>query len=225
LYITKILTYKIKGGKKIQKNILQLEPRRKIYNFILNHPGVYFREISRELKIPKSTLEYHLRYLKKNELILARKSGVYTRYFVSQEIGRNEKRAFSVLRTKTALHLVLVLSMRHVRTRTELSRELEKSPSAVLYHLDKLIEAEVVEKFKENNKIKYRLKDEKETDKLLIKHREGLLDELVVTFYDYYLYWKKSNWLKLVIKFLNDKEKEKMHDDILWEIFPHPYWG
>ena len=219
------INYPKKGEKIIEKNILQLEPRRKIYSFILNHPGVHFREISREMKIPRSTLDYHLHYLKKNELILVRKSGLYTRYFVSQTIGRDEKKAFSVLRKKTALHIVLVLSMRHVLSRAELSKELEISMSNVSYHLKKLIQAGIVEKFKENKIIKYRLKDEKETDKLLIKHREGLLDELVVTFYDYYLYWEREKWLRMAIKFLYDGEKVKMHYDFIWEIFPHPYWG
>ena len=115
--------------------------------------------------------------------------------------------------------------MRHVRTRRQLSEELEKSQSTVSYHMDKLIEVDLVEKFSENNLIKYRLKNEKETDKLLIKHKDGLLDEVVVTFYDYYLTWKKTWWLRKITKFLNNKDNEKMHDDFLWEMFPHPYWG
>jgi DNA-binding transcriptional ArsR family regulator len=154
-----------------------------------------------------------------------KKSGVYSRYFVSQTIGRNEKKAFSVLRNKISLHIVLVLSMRHVLSREELSKELEKPLSTLSYHLKKLIDADIVEKFKENKIIKYRLENEKETDKLLIKNREGLLDELVVTFYDYYLYWEREKWLRMAIKFLYDREKVKMDYDFIWEIFPHPYWG
>ncbi|MCK4365591.1 MAG: ArsR family transcriptional regulator [Thermoplasmatales archaeon] len=183
------------------------------------------REISREIKVPKSTIEYHLRYLKKIELILARESGAYTRYFVAQKIGLKHKKALGILRKKTALHIVLILSFRHVRTRKQFSEELEKTQSTVSYHLNKLIEVDVVEKFKDKLLVKYRLKDEKEIDKLLIRYKDGLLDDLVVAFYDYYLTWKKTRWLKLILKFLNDKDKEKMHDDFLWEMFPHPYWG
>ena len=53
----------------VKEEILKLESRKLIYNYILEHPGLHFRELSRELKIPKSTLEYHLSYLKKLELI------------------------------------------------------------------------------------------------------------------------------------------------------------
>jgi DNA-binding transcriptional ArsR family regulator len=97
--------------------------------------------------------------------------------------------------------------------------ELEKSSSTVLYHLNKLIDADIVEKFKEKNENKYQLKNEKETDKLLIKHKEGLLDDLVVAFYDLLIVSEKNMWIRPVVKFLRDNE------DFLWEIFPHPYWG
>lgn len=211
--------------KKKDDYLLELSSRRKIYHFILKHPGTYLREISREIKVAKSTVDYHLRSLKKLDLINAKTVGRYTRYYVKQEIGRHAKNSLNILRKQTALHIALILSMRHVCTRIQFSKELEKSPSTVTYHLKKLIEADVVRKFKDNNKIKYRLKDEKSTDKLLIQYREGLLDELVVTFYDYYLMWSKYKWFKLMIKFLNDKNNAKMHDEFFYELFPHPYYG
>jgi DNA-binding transcriptional ArsR family regulator len=119
----------------------------------------------------------------------------------------------------------LILSFRHVYTRKKLSDEMEKAPSTISFHLKRLIEADVVEKFHENGEVKYRLKDEPAIDKLLIQHKDGLLDDLVVTFYDYYLEWSKGGWLKLVASFLNNKKNQKLHDDIINEIFPHPYWG
>lgn len=48
-----------------EEQALDLEIRRKIYNHIVNSPGLYERELSRALNIPLSTLDYHLYYLKK----------------------------------------------------------------------------------------------------------------------------------------------------------------
>lgn len=211
--------------KKGNNYLLELASRRKIYNFILNHPGTYLREISREIKTPKSTVDYHLHYLKQLDLINIKTGGRYKRYYIKEEVGRFEEQSLNVLRKKTALHIALILSFRHVRTRRQLSEELEKAQSTVSFHLNQLIKADVVEKFKEDKLVKYRLRDEKWTDKLLIQYKEGLLDELVVTFYDYYLYWKREKWLRLAIKFLYDREKIKVDYDFIWEIFPHPYWG
>ena len=66
------------------------------------------REISRELKVPKSTMEYHLRYLKKQELIVTKKVGRYIRYYALQKISRKDEAALSILRNKNPLHIALI---------------------------------------------------------------------------------------------------------------------
>ena len=48
-----------------KKNILKLEIRRKIYDFVDKNPGLHVREISRRMDIPINTLIYHIKYLKK----------------------------------------------------------------------------------------------------------------------------------------------------------------
>jgi predicted transcriptional regulator len=209
--------------KKKKDYILNLVSRRKIYHFILKHPGTYLREISRELKIPISTIDYHLHYLMKEEVINTRSQGRFIRYYIKEELGRKQKEALSALRDKTALHIALILSLYHVQTRKQFSKELEKSQSTVTYHLKNLIKADVVEKFHKDNLVKYKLKNEKETDKLLIQYKEGLLDEIVVLFYDYYNAWNTVKWVKLVVKFLENNHEETL--EFLYYMFPHPYWG
>ena len=65
--------------KGVNCNILELETRRKIYDFIQKFPGLHVREISRRLEIPFSTLQYHLRFLEKRELVKAKDDGKYIR--------------------------------------------------------------------------------------------------------------------------------------------------
>ena len=209
--------------KRTKDYVLDLLSRRKIYHFILKHPGTYLREISRELKIPISTIVYHLHYLKKADLINTRSQGRYIRYYIKEELGRQSKEALSALRNKTALHIALILSLYHVQTRRQFSQELEKSQSTVSYHLKNLIKADVVEKFHDDKLVKYKLKNEKETDKLLIQYKEGLLDEIVVLFYDYYNAWSSVEWVRLVFKFLENNHEKTI--EFLNYIFPHPYWG
>ena len=47
------------------RNIMKLEPRQKIFNYIQKYPGMHLRDISRQTNIPKTTLVHHLKYLKK----------------------------------------------------------------------------------------------------------------------------------------------------------------
>ena len=48
-----------------EKSILQLESRRQIYILIKKHPGLNLMELIRRTNIPKSTLKYHIDFLKK----------------------------------------------------------------------------------------------------------------------------------------------------------------
>jgi len=195
--------------------------RRVVYNFILKYPGVYLREISRETMIPKSTIEYHLRYLKKMDLIVAKNGDRYTRYYVSGKIGREHKKALSILRKKTPLHIALFLSMCHVSTRKELCHDLEKSASTISLHLNKLIERDIVEKFHDGNMVKYRLKDEKATDKILIQYKESLLDRWVIFFFDYVDFVRADKSLLRFMFWLG--KNEDTFEKLLNDVFPHPY--
>jgi len=55
-----------------KKNILKLEIRRKIYDFVDKNPGLHVREISRRMDIPINTLIYHIKYLKKLDVTAPR---------------------------------------------------------------------------------------------------------------------------------------------------------
>ena len=66
--------------------VLKLEIRKKIYNHILNYPGIHERQISRDLEIPLSTVDYHLYFLKKRNLISAIKTEGYVRYYCNTTI-------------------------------------------------------------------------------------------------------------------------------------------
>ncbi len=201
--------------------ILELEIRRVIYNFILKHPGVYLREISREIKIPKTTLKYHLGFIEKYELILSKKDGEYLRYYVTKKVGRNEKEILTLLRKKTNLHIVLYLTTFHLSTRNEISKDIDKSPSTIYSSLETLIKPGIVESVKDKKFIKYRLKIEKEIDKILIKYRYSLLDKWVVFLFDY-LDWVKSD--KIAFRFLSKyAKKEEYFINLIEEIFPNPY--
>ena len=205
-----------------KNHILELEIRRIIYNFILEHPGVYLLEISREIKIPKTTLDYHLRYMSKNKLISSKKYGEYLRYFVYESISRNEKKIINILRNKTCLHLILYLSSHHLSTRNEISKDLEKSPSTIYHFIKKLINLDIIESFKDKKTKKYRLKNERETDKILIKYKNSLLDKWVVFFFNYFD-WVKSD--KIIYRFLlKYVGKEDLLLSLLEDIFPNPYY-
>jgi predicted transcriptional regulator len=107
-----------------EKNILKLEKRKKIYDFIDKNPGLNIREISRKLNIPLTSLIYHLNYLKKLNLIIERQEGKYKKIFISYKIGADDKKILGLLRNKNSSKILLYLFLYLSCSQIEISREL-----------------------------------------------------------------------------------------------------
>jgi predicted transcriptional regulator len=127
------------------------EKRKLIYNYIMKFPGLHNREISRNLKIPRSTLLYHLNYLKKRGLIIDKDDGSYLRYFTNDEVFANDKELFAIIRKKIFRNIILVLAYHRVCTQTEIVNYLKnefnmkKHPTTIAFHLEKLLDLGIIE--------------------------------------------------------------------------------
>ena len=120
------------------QNIMNLEPRQKIYNHIKKYPGLHLREISRQMKIPKTTLDHHLKYLNKQDLITIKKERRYKRYYVANKLGIKEKEILNLLRQEVPRNILFYLTFYVVCSEIELSKALDKHPATIDFHLKKL---------------------------------------------------------------------------------------
>jgi predicted transcriptional regulator len=198
-------------------NLLDLEKRKRIYDYILKYPGLNSREISKKLDIPKSTLLYHLNYLNKKGLIIEKNGGGCIRYFVSNKMGVIDEKLFAMLRKRIIRHILIVLASYRVCTQAEIVKYLKndfnikKHPTTIAFHLDKLIEMGVVECvpngrekiYVGNYRIAHVLID------FVIKHKISFLGDRLL------LYLNKLNkpsptWLEKA-------------EEVCYDIFPHPY--
>jgi predicted transcriptional regulator len=84
----------------MKENHLKLRNRRNIYNYVLKHPGKHFREISKDLKLHKNTIDYHLNYLEKQGLILVSIENGYKRYYVTKINNKSEQVIAKILSNK-----------------------------------------------------------------------------------------------------------------------------
>ncbi|KAA0002848.1 MAG: transcriptional regulator [Thermoplasmata archaeon] len=166
----------------IKEDSLALETRRKIYNLILNYPGLHEREIARKLNISLSTLDYHLHYLEKREIIVSKKDGRYTRYFASLKVGMQDKKIIAILRQKTPRKIVLFLLMHPGSIHKEICEGVKKSPSTISFHLKKMIDAGIIEAVSLGRETAYSVKDEEEVVKMLITYKNTFLDSAVDSF-------------------------------------------
>lgn len=168
---------------------LELDTRRRIYQHLQKHPGSHMREIGRELEIPMGTLEYHLHYLVKADLLTTRQDARYTRYFATGELSRREKDVLAVLRQtvprQIAAHLLLEPGSSHGQLLTKFAL----SASTLSFHLKKLVTTGIVSQEKAGRENLYRVTEPDLIARVLIQHRESFLDDVVDRF--------ASVWLSL----------------------------
>jgi len=232
------------------KNDLKHELQIKIYQFILEHPGLHKRELSRRLNIPKTTLTHHLTYLEKHEYIVVNSEDRYTRFYGVNNIGTLDKKVINILRQKTPRNIIFYLGWAHCASQVELSGALEISPKTIEKHLKRLIDVGIVEptpvkdgvvytahiktKIVECDRVGrekfYRLAKVPNKDiymgglvgELFSNYREGLVDDE-----DTKLILDSFSIIRSICKTRKRFKKSKNFIDLMekrvYEVFPHPY--
>lgn len=132
---------------------LNLEKRRLLYQYIQRNPGIHLRKIFRECKMCEGTIKYHLKYLLKRRLIVVKKSHGYKRYYIKNKVGKEHKKLWPIFRQQTTREILLFLLIYMASSRIKLSKELEKNPKVIEYHLKKLLENDIIEVAKLENGI------------------------------------------------------------------------
>lgn len=155
---------------------LEVESRRRIYEALQDSPGSHFSELKRTLEMATGTLQYHLRVLEERGLIDTREDGRYTRYFPTFEVDRRDKELLGLLRQETPRRIVLDLLEHDGAQLTQVSDRLDLAPSTISFHMDKLVEAEVVEKPERG---RYEIVDDEQVTNLLVTYQESFADRAV----------------------------------------------
>ncbi len=161
-----------------REEILENARRQKIYAIIKKNPGMHIRELQRMLDIPLASLQYHLNYMSRRNVIVEEKSEHYTRYY-SNPLDPEEKKLLSVLRHKRLRELVLIISVNKKAKYRLIVEELKIPTSTASFYLRCLVESGIVERTKVGYENIYTIKDEDRIAKILIAYQSSLLDTLV----------------------------------------------
>ena len=221
-----------------RENILHLEARQKIYDFIKKNPGLHQREISRRMNIPKSTLLYHIRFLIKLNLI-DESNGCKNKYYCpSGKMGAKEKQILNLFRKKIPcrifLHMIFSLSFSQI----ELSRELDLPYTTVVRNIKKMKKIGLIEEaptakgrvypFPHADKIYVEMKSVKSekfyrrtsgemVDRawtVLIAHKDDLVNKELIQAYIDYAIGLNVGWMKSDGNFIEEYKSIKKKVDI-----------
>ena len=153
------------------QNVLELETRRKIYDLIIQNPGIHLSKISQILKMRTSLVEYHLIFLEKHDIINSDKETGYKRYYIKGKIGVKDKKYLFILRQKTVLKIILFLLKNDVSPHKIILENVDVSASTLSYHLNKLLKKDIVELNRYGKDKGYYIRNKDELISILIQYK------------------------------------------------------
>lgn len=156
---------------------LDLKTRREIYDFISKEPGLYLDELSKKMNIPQSSINYHLKYLKKLGVLIEKSDDEYVRYYIVKKLSGREREILDILKQDIPFKIIMFLMMNPEASWMNISRYLRRHPKTVSFHLKKLIGVDIIETIPNGHEIRYAIRNEEDIFYLLNEYGEGVLDE------------------------------------------------
>lgn len=206
-----------------EKDILNLTKRKKIYTLLLKNPGLYLREISRKLNIPKTTTNYHLRYLERKNLIKSEIKGKYTRYYAGNDIGLIEKNILKHLRNDISRRILFLTFIYNEMYVEEIGMALDIPITTVIYHLKKLRKCELLSSYRYKRRITYFITNRNYVYDLFIKYENSLTDDPI---YSSFLFYINNYRFDKRLPVKNTHNRYDTFDSIcekFFDIFPVPF--
>lgn len=165
---------------------IQLETRRRIYEYVVANPGTHLRAIKDELEMPMGQLEYHLHYLEQRGLLDAKEDRYYKRFF-PHDMSATDRRVLSAIRQEKPRQIVLLVIQKPGVDHRSIQEELGLGASSLSFYMKDLIGKEVVKKVREGRRSLYSIVDTERVVKLLITYRPSFLDRMVDRFLETWL--------------------------------------
>ncbi len=165
---------------------IELETRRRIYDYVVANPGTHLRGIKDELDMPMGQLEYHLHYLEQRGILDSKEDRYYKRFF-PHEMSATDRRVLAAIRQEKPRQIVLIVLQEPGVDHKAIQKEMSIGASSLSFYMKDLIEKEVIEKRREGRRSLYQMRDPDRVVKLLITYRPSFLDKLVDRFLETWL--------------------------------------
>lgn len=131
--------------------------RTQILAFIKTHPGTHLREIGRQLNLAMGVVQYHLNALERERKIVARRRGLYKRFYSALVLGSGRLEILDALSQETEREIVLFLIQNPNATQKEISEYAGISPATVHWHAKRLLASGLLTARHDGSNVKYQV--------------------------------------------------------------------
>lgn len=139
--------------KQAEGSPLDNDNRRRVYEQVAETPGAHIADIVEATDIPRSTVRYHLRVLEDASLIAGDTVHGNHRYApVSVDL-----RMAAAVRDEPTWSVADAVARFEPVSLTGLAEELDRAPSTVSHHVDRLVDAGLLERERDGTRVRIRL--------------------------------------------------------------------
>ncbi|MFC7228630.1 winged helix-turn-helix transcriptional regulator [Salinirubellus salinus] len=158
------------------------ETRSRIAHRVRRDPGIHFNELTRELDLAPGQVQYHLRKLEHADDVVEESLYGRTHYY-TPEYGTWERGALAVLRRETARDVLVYLMTNGPSAPNTVTDGVGIARSTLEWHLDHLVEQDLVEKERDTrNRVTLVVTEPEETARMLRLVEPSVADRLVDRF-------------------------------------------
>lgn len=136
--------------------------RHRVLETVREYPGIHVRGIERHLRIPLALAQYHLKELEDARTIRSLQVGGFRRYFPAEtfeNLTPRERAVLNVLRRERPLEIVLTLLEAGRLRHQDILDAVGGTKPALTYHLEKLVDAGIVDRVARGDDRGFALKD------------------------------------------------------------------
>jgi predicted transcriptional regulator len=134
LVVSLIMYSKIK-----RENMLKNAVRKRIFDYIIENPGMHYRGILNDLDLPMGVLTYHLNRLEKAQYIRSRQDGMYRRFYTKGP--KTEMRFFL---SDIQESILSVIKENQGISQSKIAEKIQVSRKVVNYHVNILDQAGLI---------------------------------------------------------------------------------
>ena len=123
--------------------------RGQIFHVIKQNPGIHASQLAREMDVGWGTITHHLDKLQRGQLVTTRKVNNQKCFFEQGgEISRADMAIASALKGDTAQGIAQFVSVHPMTSQKAMAESLDISPALASFHVKKLVNLGVLEKFR-----------------------------------------------------------------------------
>jgi predicted transcriptional regulator len=165
-----------------ESDALNLQCRKRIYEYIADNPGVHFRELQRSLGMPVGSLEYHLRYMEKRELVSSRNDAGYSRYYSRNRYDPEAKSIIAFMRQPIPRGIILFLLKEKKSSHGGILANFKISAATLSYHLKRMCNLGILRMEKAGRESFYEICQPDKVEEIVIIYRRSFFNGIVEDF-------------------------------------------